>query len=282
MFRFQNVANELLAVLGAALLVGPVSTGAMARAQAPQAHEQRPSFEVASVRAHDPNDSKDTDNLQPYPGGRFTATNCSLWMLIHYAFQIQPYQIPDKPGWIRSEHYDMDAKPGEAHPFDDIPLMLRGLLEDRFQLKYHWETKESPVYELVVVQPGKLRRSIVSGDCPSEGSKRTGVPDDAPCGGFRNSLGDIKGYNLTPSEIGGGLTWFLGRTVVDKTNLSGKYDVALRWTPESVAMRSAPTSDQDAPTIFTAIQEQLGLKLQPAKGPVQVLVIDHVEKPSDN
>jgi uncharacterized protein (TIGR03435 family) len=265
-------AREFLAVLGAVLLVGPVSTGAQA-----QARDQHPAFEVASVRTHDPNDRTDTDNFQPYPGGGFTATNCSLWMLIHFAFQIQPYQIPDKPGWIRSEHFDLDAKPGEAHPFDDVPLMLQGLLADRFHLKYHWETKESPVYELVVVKPGKLPRSIVSGDCPSEGSKPTGIPDDASCGGFRNSPGEIKGYNLATSEMASGLTWFLDRPVVDKTNLLGKYDVALRWTPESVA-----ASDHDTPTIFTAIQEQLGLKLQPAKGPVRMFVIDHIEKPSDN
>lgn len=214
-----------------------------------------------------------------YPGGRFTASNCSLWMLIHYAFQVQPYQITRAPSWIKSEHYDVDAKPAETHPTDDVPPMLQVLLEDRFQLKYHWEAREQPGYDLVVMKPGKLRASIVKGDC----SNSDGLPKDAACGFLPNSPGHTKGYNVTASDLAGGLSWLLSMPIADKTNLAGRYDVELRWTVESIEVRSNASSEQDVPSIVTAIQEQLGLKLQPAKVPVRVLVIDHIEKkPSDD
>ena len=283
MFRLQRLDREFLAVLGATAIVASISTGAIAQVPTEQVHPQRPSFEVASVRAHDPNDSEETDNYQPYPGGRFTSSNCSLWMLIHYAFELQPYQITGIPGWIKSAHYDVDAKPAEAHPdFADIPLMLQGLLEDRFHLKYHWEPREQPGYDLVVMKPGKLRASILKGDCPPPFSNSQSLPKDATCGSLANSPGHTKGYNLTASDLAGSLSWLLSKPIWDKTNLAGRYDVELQWTPEAIEMRSAASSEQDVPTIFTAIQEQLGLKLQPARGPVRVFVIDHVEKPSDN
>ena len=283
MFRLLRLDRELLTVLGATVIVASISAGVTAQVLTDPSRPQWPSFEVASVRAHDPNDSKDTDNFQPYPGGRFTASNCSLWMLIHYAFQVQPYQITGAPGWIKSEHYDVDAKPAETHPGDDIPLMLQVLLEDRFQLKYHWETMEQPGYDLVVVKPGKLRASIVKGDCPPPLSNSEGLPKDAACGGLPNSPGHTKGYNLTASNLAGNLSWLLSKPISDKTNLAGRYDVELRWTPEPIELRSNASSDQDVPSIFTAIQEQLGLKLQPSRVPVRVFVIDHVErKPSDN
>jgi uncharacterized protein (TIGR03435 family) len=282
MLRLRHLARKYSVGLGAAMFVIPLPVGAMAQAATPPPNVQRPSFEVASVRAHDPNDRKDINTFQAYPGGRFTSTNCSLWMLIHYAFQIQPYQIPDKPSWIKSEHFDINAKPEETHPFDDIPLMLQGVLEDRFQLKYHWELREQPVYELVVIKPGKLRESIVKGDCPKPFSNPDGIPEDAPCGDLQNSSGYTKGYKLTASELATSLSWILSKPIVNKTKLDGKYDVELRWTPASIEMRSDASHEQDAPDILTAVQEQLGLKLQSAKGPVRVLVIDHVERPTGN
>jgi hypothetical protein len=167
MFQSQHFGGKFLVLSGAIVIVAAVSMGAIAQVSKEQPLPGRPSFEVASVRIHDPNDSKARDNYQAYPGGRFTSSNASLWMLIHYAFQLQPYQIPDLPKSIKSEHYDVDAKPAEADAnFDNIPLRLQGLLEDRFQLKYHWETRELPIYSLVVIKSGKLRASILKSDCP--------------------------------------------------------------------------------------------------------------------
>ena len=283
MFRLAQLDRKFRAVLGATAIVASFATGTTAQVPAEPSRPPLPSFEVASIRAHDPNDIKDTDNFQPYPGGRFTASNCSLWMLIHYAFQVQPYQITRAPGWIKSEHYDVDAKPAQTRRTDDIPPMLQVLLEDRFQLKYHWETREQPGYDLVVVKPGRLQESIVKGDCPPPLSNSDGLPKGAFCGGLPNSPGHAKGYNLTASDLAGSLSWLLSKPISDKTNLAGRYDVELRWTPESVEMRSNASSEQDVPSIVTAIQEQLGLKLQPSKVPVRVLVIDHIDrKPLDN
>lgn len=133
--------RALLLVTSVAMLA--IATSAVAQAPMQQSSAERPAFDVASIRAHDPMDP-DTNNYQPYAGGKFTATNCSPWMLIHYAFQLQPYQIIGGPNSIRTEHYDVVAKPAEIHPgTDDIPLMVQRLLEDRFQLKYHWEHETS-------------------------------------------------------------------------------------------------------------------------------------------
>jgi len=253
MFQSQHRGSELLAVLGAALLVGSVSTETLA-----QAHMQRPSFDVASIRAHDPNDRKNWGVYQAYPGGRFTSTNSSPWLLIHYAFQLQPFQISGGPAWIKSKGYDLDAKPAEVHTnFDDIPLMLQGLLEDRFHLKYHWETREEQMYDLVVIKSAKLRASIIKGDCAPPSQVPEWLPKDAPCGGLQNSSGYIKVYNLTASDLAAILSWLLSKSISDKTNLTGKYDIELKWTPESVEMRSDNSSEQETPDIFTAIQEQL-------------------------
>jgi uncharacterized protein (TIGR03435 family) len=133
------------------------------------------------------------------------------------------------------------------------------------------------------VKPGKLRASIIKGDCPPPLSNSDGLPKGAACGFLPNSPGHTKSYNLTASALAGGLSWLLSKPISDKTNLAGRYDVELRWTLESVEMRSNASSEQDVPSIFTAIQEQLGLKLQPSKVPVRVLLIDRIEKkPSDN
>jgi uncharacterized protein (TIGR03435 family) len=283
MFRSPDRCTYLVSVIGATILVGPAALGKLAQGQTPQSVEQRPSFEVASIRAHDPNDRKNFDNFQTYLGGRFTSDNCSPWMLLHYAFQLQPFQISGGPAWMKSKGYDLNAKPAEYDAnFSDIPLRLQRLLEDRFKLKYHWETKQQQGYELVVMKTGKLRNSILNGECPPSLTQQDDIPKDAVCGGLENSPGHARGYNLTASELAGNLSWFLQKPIADKTNLAGRYDVELRWTPESAEMRSDISHEQDAPGIFTAVKEQLGLKLVPAKTPVRVLVIDHIEEPSEN
>ena len=282
MFLSQNRYKDLLVELGA-LLIGPGSIGAIAQDQTPQFNAPRTSFEVASVRAHDPSDRTDWNNFQAYLGGRFTSTNCSPWMLIHYAFQVQPFQISGGPDWIKSKGYDLNAKPAEFDAnFDDIPPRLQRLLEDRFQLKYHWETRQEQGYELIVVKPDKLQKSILKGECPPPLTHLDDIPKDAPCGGLQNASGHTKGYDLTAEELAGNLSWLLSKPISDKTNLAGRYDVELRWNPESVDRKPDASSEQDVPDIFTAIQEQLGLKLQPAKTPVRVLIIDHIETPSEN
>ena len=169
--------------------------------------------------------------------------------------------------------------------------MLRGLLADRFQFKSHWETKETEGYFLFVSKAGKLREAE-AGDCPpspESGSRPGGSPADVPRGSYRNSPGHVEAHKLAASDLESMLSFFTGSPVVDETGLAGKYDIDLRWTPESIRLRSSaapggdtPAPDYSAPSIFTAVREQLGLELRSAKIPVKTLVIDHIEKPSEN
>jgi uncharacterized protein (TIGR03435 family) len=238
------------------------------------------SFAVASIRA---NRSGERIMLfNPARGGRFTATNSSLHLLIRYAYDVADYQISGAPDWVKSDHWDIAAKGEGDPPVSEIREMLQRLIEDRFQLKYHADTKDVVEYHLVVSSAGKLKRAE-PGDCPSilSGSLPS-QPDDAPCGTLRNSAGNTKGYKLTAGELAGSLSMFLGRSVVDKTGLTGRYDIELRWTPESAQMQPGGVAEGGPPSIFTALREQLGLKLESAKGSVKTLVIDHVERPSEN
>ena len=197
-----------------------------------------------------------------------------------------PSQLTGASGWVRSEGWDIAAEGGGDAQFDETRMMVQRLLEDRFRLRYHWETKEALVYDLVVSKTGKLQENTVRGDRPSilsaAPSAPTGAFPGAPCGGLMNSPGHTQRNKLTAGELAGSLAFFLDRPVLDKTGLTGKYDIELRWTPERILLQSSTLPDAASPSIFTAIQEQLGLKLESGKGPVRSLVIDHLERPSAN
>lgn len=245
----------------------------------------RPQFEVASIK---PNHSGESIMLfQPQPGGRFTASNSSLSLLVRYAYDVKPFQVSGAPDWVRSDRYDIAAQ-GDGNPgVPEIRAMLRQLLEDRFRLKYHWDTKIAAGYALLMSKAGKLRESE-PGDCPSPLSALNSRPVDppgTPCGDLRNSPGHTFGRNLTAAELADSLSFFVGRFVLDKTGLTGKYDIDLQWTPDSVRLQSSASpevQDSTGPSIFTALQQQLGLRLETTKAPVKILVIEHVERPDQN
>lgn len=174
--------------------------------------------------------------------------------------------------------YDIAAKADGDTEIRYIPGMVQQLLEDRFHLKYHRRTKEGAGYNLVVSKFGKLRKSEL-GDCPSPPGQQT----DPPCGYLPNIPGHTQGLKLTSADLADALAFFIQAFVVDETNLPGKYDIDLQWTPDSLQPQPATPADEPTrPSIFTALQEQLGLKLESVRGPVQTLVIDHVEKASGN
>jgi uncharacterized protein (TIGR03435 family) len=164
--------------------------------------------------------------------------------------------------------------------------MLQAILENRFQLNVHRETKELPIYSLAVAEAGKLHEA--EGDC-SPPSKlpapiKPGMPPPPPpCGSLRVFLGvgRLDGQKVTVTQLVANLSQFTGRMVLDKTGLTGKYDIDLTWTPEK-GLPPLPRPDPNGPSLFTALQEQLGLKLESQTGPVELLVIDHAEKPSEN
>jgi uncharacterized protein (TIGR03435 family) len=255
-------------------------------------------FEVASIKPSAP-DARGMF-IRPGPGGGVSITNMTLKEMIVLAWRVQPFQISGGPPWLDSVHYDVTAKP-EAKPQQaEIPLMLQSLLEDRFQLALHRETKELPVYALVVARKdGKLGPSFTEsteGGCtPFDPSKppppiKPGERPTLGCGGMMMGPGRLTAVGVPVANLVPGLSRLLGRTVVDKTGLAGKFDINLEWSPDdpAVQMPLPPGVPPPAPavaggpSIFTAFQEQLGLKLESQKGPVEILVIERAEKPSEN
>jgi uncharacterized protein (TIGR03435 family) len=209
--------------------------------------------------------SRAESNLDSAPGGRLTATNITVKELILLAFGVKDYQIERAPGWVDGERFDINAKASSAKPtsLEDEKSLVRELLAARFHLTTHRETKQMPVYLLVVAKTGpKLTPN-------NEGSgART-----------RKGCGHLAGTRLTMDVIATVLSRQFERDVLNRTALPGKYDFQLDWTPDS---GPCPAAAEALPSIFTALQQQLGLKLESAKGPVNFLIIDHVERPSEN
>ena len=198
------------------------------------------------------------------------------------------------PGWARTDRYDIEAKvdPADIEALHNLrrhqrDLMFQALLADRFNLKVHPETREQPVYALVIAKNGPRFTEAKPGDTYPNGIKDAFDGHTGP-GVVNSSRHGIAGQAIPMSTLVMILTQTVDRTVMDKTALTGKYDLKLDWTPETAASTSpgtdsaVPPPDDSGPSIFTAIQDQLGLKLEPAKAQVEVLVIDHVEQPSPN
>jgi uncharacterized protein (TIGR03435 family) len=297
--------RHAIAVTTAALLVlagsrsePPVS------AQAPQG-APLPSFEVASVKPNKSGEGFIRFGMQP--GGRFTAVNAPLRQLIVFAYTpLQPFQIEGGPGWINSDRFDVTAKaegvvtpiaPGSAGP---IQQMMQSLLAERFKLVAHRETKEQQIYTLVLARSdGRLGKQIqpATTDCAAlaaargRGTGPAGPPQPPPPGG-RPECGLMMGPasfeagSTTLTELARLLSQRVNRVVVDKTGLTGRYDFNVEFTPDQMPPQGAqlngapfPAIDPNGPSIFTALQEQLGLKLESGRGPVEMLVIDSVEPP---
>ena len=227
-------------------------------------------FEVASIKPSR-NHSADS-NLDSAPGGRLTATNITVTELIRLAYSVKDYQIEHAPGWLEVERYDIAAK-GEIaanRTLDQEQSQIRELLTDRFRLATHRQTKQLPVYLLVV----------------AKGGPKLTAHNEGTGSGTRKACGHLAGKRLTMDTFATVLSRQFERDVLNRTNLSGKYDFQLDWTPDSGPCPAPPDSEAGSvtalPSIFTAIQLQLGLKLESSKGPVEFLVIDRVERPTDN
>jgi uncharacterized protein (TIGR03435 family) len=245
-------------------------------------------FEVASVKPAKP-DNPPGQGVSRAPGGRFNAVNTPLRFLILYAYQIQGYQLIGAPDWIAKERFDIVAKMEGDPPSivtagpDPMRLATRTLLADRFGLAVRRETRELDIYALTVAKSAaQLGRALTPSpeDCSAMAARaRAAAPapsaDGTPpfiCG---QSLGPgrirFAGYPL--SLFATGLSQIVGRTVVDRTGLAGNWAFELTYASE-------PSPDADAPSLFTAVQEQLGLKLEATTGPVDLLVVDRVQRPT--
>jgi uncharacterized protein (TIGR03435 family) len=228
------------------------------------------SFDVVSIKPTPPTVRSIAIETTP---GRFLAKGATLSFLLQYSYGVQEFEIMDGPSWIQSDRFEIEGKfEGEDTPAR-MTAMLRDVLADRFKLKFHRETKQLPVYELIV---GKNGPKLSDAGPATKGKE----PRFAP------AAGRLVGSNQTMPALAGVLTRGLRRRVLDRTGLKGHYDFVLQWTPDenqTPPIRPSPTPpDPNGPSIFTAIQEQLGLQLKSARGPVEVLVIDYAEKPSIN
>jgi uncharacterized protein (TIGR03435 family) len=231
-------------------------------------------FEVASIKPAKP--GADGGGIKPLPGGQtYVATNVPVKLMIKLMFHLNDRQISGGPGWLDTDLYDVDAKADGPHSLDDLHVMFQNLLVDRFKLKYHKETRILPAYELVVDKSGaKLteNKSPEHFDIPVR-----------PTG-----FGKLEATHCSMSYFSWSLSQRLDRPVIDQTGLTQFYDFKLEWTPElppGVAARpdlAANVPPTNGPDIFTALREQLGLKLDSHKGPVEVMIIDQVERPSEN
>jgi uncharacterized protein (TIGR03435 family) len=225
--------------------------------------DAHPSFEVATIKPADPNQLKGNFLIGSH---RIYIENQSVDGLLTFAYAVHPRQIVDGPAWIDTQRFDIVGQADvEGIPnLHQIQEMLQKLLASRFDLTFHREKRELSIYAITVAKSGpKLAKS-------ANGSN--GLPAQTGGQQFR------KFANNSMSDFALGMQAFLDRPVVDETGLTGRYDFVLKWTPDE-----SNTNDPNAPPgIFTAVQEQLGLKLQPTTGPTDVLVIDHVERPSEN
>jgi uncharacterized protein (TIGR03435 family) len=224
-------------------------------------------YEVTSIK---PSDSGRLGASTNTFAGLFKATNATLRYLIQYAYSLKDFQVAGGPGWIGSEKYDIEAKSGSKAEDHEFSSMMRSILADRFQLKFHRETRELPVYALVLAKGGpKLAPALKDQKSSMDGDR-----------------GELTVRNATVVDLASILSNMLDRKVVENTGLTGHYNLTLKWTPdESQAQQQKADlrlGDSKGPSIFTAIQEQLGLKLESTKAPIEVLVIDSAQKPSGN
>jgi uncharacterized protein (TIGR03435 family) len=303
------VSNEIVSRLVPIALVGLSLAGVGAQSNAPAS--DRPAFEVASVK---PNKSRDAGRGSFVPRvDRFTQTNVTLRQLVQRAYARRAFdtrQIVGGPGWIDSDRFDIIAKiedgagsllalyvpdgkdsPGLAY------LMLRTLLEDRFKLAVHSETRDLPIYTLMLARnDGRLGPKLVPSDIDcdralkeqADALKKTGRPLPVPSGqgppcSRGGTPGKFIGNDISMLWLADALTEFVNRAnpgsrsvtrvVVNRTGLTGNFDMTLEWTPDELS------TDTPGGSIFTALQEQLGLKLVPSRGPVDVLVVDRAERP---
>ena len=255
------------------------------------AGQERHAFEISSVRVNQSGDA--AASLRPHPDGAVTITNHSLLELIEFTFDVRSDQIVGAPEWANSRRFDILAKGGPNAPGTDgrresssLVLKLRSLLEERFRLKTHVEMREQPVFELLVRRPDHLGPQL-SNSVECEASPASGSDAKAPSGacGLLFGAAGLRGNGASISEIVKVLGFLARRPVIDRTGLTGSFDVHLTFRPEDFERlfgAGSAASDPNMPTLFTAVEEQLGLRLRAARGQVPTVVVDSVEMPEPN
>jgi bla regulator protein blaR1 len=274
-----------------------IAAAALAQTGAPPARVEPAShiaIEVASIRPSNPEACGEYPIIDNH-NDRYDMKCVNVKFLLQTAFNVRDFQVIGGPNWIGSTQYDVAAKIASSPIDSGVPekniaeltdeerkskgerlrAVLQSLLADRFQLKQHGETKLLPVYLLGVARGGPRLKVSPSSDVS---------------GGLRTGRGFLAGNQTGIAFLAQTLSQIVGRPISDRTELSGKYDFELKWTPDQSSATNAvggaalplTVVDPDRPNIFTALQEQLGLKLDSSKAPVTVIVVDHIETPSAN
>jgi uncharacterized protein (TIGR03435 family) len=231
------------------------------------ANDAHPSFAVAVIRPHDPNSSRQGFSAH---GDRFLIENQSVTSLLQFSYAIHPRQIIDAPEWLNKDIFDIDGTiDTEGEPnLRQMQEMIQKLLADRFQLRFHRDKRELSVYALRLAKGGSKLTPAAHPDA-QPGQKARGASND---------LTQLYSSSTMADFILGMQFFVTDRPIVDQTGLTGRYDITLHYTPDE----SRSTDPNAPPGLFTAIQEQLGLKLEPVKAPAEVFVIEHAERPSEN
>jgi uncharacterized protein (TIGR03435 family) len=252
-------------------------------------------FDVASIKENV--SGSDNASVRAQSGGRVSVSNNSLRSIIRNAYSVQNHQIVGGPDWVSTVRWDITAKAPEDAPPQQLLLMLRTLLADRFKLVIRNETREMPIYALTLARTdGRVGPQLRSSntDCAAifaaakaKGEAPQPTTNGRPTCGTRTTRGNMMTTGVAMSDLARNLAPFAGRPVVDKTGLSGVYDLDLAWTPEQgpagpEGTQCPAASSSDGVALFTAVQEQLGLKLDAQRGQVDVLVIDSVQRPDED
>jgi uncharacterized protein (TIGR03435 family) len=235
------------------------------------AHAQAspPAFEVSSVKRNLSGSASAISGM--VRGDRFTSTNITPTQLLRSAFGIQEFQIAGKPRWSNDDRFDIEAKAEHDLKSTDWPPMLQTLLAERFKLVFHREQRETSAYALVIAKNGPKLTRVEAFTCDR--------PDPDACSNMAGSPISIVGENVTMNQLASRLSRSIGRQVTDKTRLDGRFSLKVEWPQEE---RIAEPGASASAGIFTALQEQIGLKLESTKEPVDVIVIDKVERPAEN
>ena len=283
---------------------------ALASAQASQPARTEPTFEVASVKR---NNTGAPGGSFVMPPGRFTATNIPLRVLITNAYQLSFFQVVGGPDWVGTDRFDIAAKAPDDAPPEQTRAMVRTLLRDRFKLAVHMETRDTPIYALVKARaddqlgPNLKRSTMDCGPIRAQRAEATaaaararggrvavpappGPSEPVVCGMRAGGRGGptltYRAGNISMAALASALRPYVGREVVDRTGMTGEFDFDLQFSapptvgPVDAGIRGAPLDD--AASVFTALQEQLGLKLESTRRPVELMVIDSAEKPAEN
>jgi uncharacterized protein (TIGR03435 family) len=280
--RGRDFAPRASAAKVAAGIAGLIALGVIASfspdwiafAQTP-----RPAFDVASIKQH--TEQMNGVTFADGEGGRLTVVNNPIFNVIDNAYGISKYQLIGAPDWVESERYDIEARGPATAGHKEMMLMVQALLADRFAMRAHFETREMPAYILTVAKGGPKLRLTGSEDCvPFDGTKPNPQAVPNVCGNDHLSRNNVwSATHISMRDVAGLLSSVMRRPVIDHTGIKGTFDVHMQWS-DDLTLQDSPADGP--PSIYVALRETLGFELKSGRGPAEVLVIDHIEKPTGN